>query len=1335
MIWTSKPRIKKPRLQTRAPIRHKSMPIQIIIPIIIPSFLVLPLSIFFFCLAHFCEVTYMDPIIISYYSTIQKKITKTWILVSPADSKETRKSIASTYGKYVNADPDEILAMFSAGQKKIGSNEDLFANVDLTDLSTFGETHEENVPDSLSPGEMVSIKQPFKSTGSETEIISSISIFPYDRINDVALKICTLINVPYYRLHLDYIDPSGHVKGLYRLNANGPMDTRISGYPVDMINIGPDLFVDKYLYDIRKDVEVYVEDIFNVAANVKFYMISDLNELLVRANFSDQFTNDMIYYGLVVKYWPQNTLLSFRDYIVNENSLSLKFPELARNLDLVKNQYKTEKTLLNNIKKTSKPKDIITAINRCTISGVGPGPVNLRNVFDALETNDPGSRIFIPEIHYFLKSGTETAQFSKVHYGTKMRNVPNQQILRAGLTVVLVRNSDIMYFSLHPNGRWFFKTIFAEEDFMTFEKMTDYVQKFVGPVLTKINKIGPKGSPAGPLIIDDMSFDHISASLFWKKILTENQFKELIKSLDTYVSAGLLGSHDVLNTVKDSQMYVFRKGTFEFDGSLINRVLMKAGKPELRNQFEYLVNPVVKAKWNELYQGRIIRILHRASDISIEIQDAQRNEFELFVEIMSYILKESGIHESNPSYVKNNLSKSKEQDPVLFNLKKAGYPVVYARICQKKMQPVSYQENELGSLPDNIRKKLVKYKNFTYNRPAYYMCPGSTYKYLNFIAGVHPAGYCLPCCFKTPISDRERKAKQIFESCTQRFKGPDELLSESKHILATNKVLDPGRIGHIPSVFMKILPRDTYMYGTIQWSRSIFCPMLSIGSLLLQELKGRFMSRNDPVDYFINELYDRLRTKGKTFIPDLDPNELISTFARSDSLQNDSIDWNSIITRALSVFWGITIVFCTNDDIDLPMPGSMTDKIVFVIKRNYTKESSVNHAGPAWYPVCRITQDYFKESKIGSCIFSLEEDLDILRDSLEEYQNIQESNVNKRPGADTIIKFLGLTTKDYLKYVGRNNKVYGISFRGLNIPVDYSDYASGKERISFDPMIQDNDPKALKEFLESFEVPGYIGFNVTQVLKSGNNFVGIIVNGLQCKHRPVPVSPFMRPEWTEENRTVTISYDVDNLNKSLLDGPQKMSGPKESRASYKYYLYDLVLMQVINYMNTLRDPEITARIRETFSSSTNTSTALKSIADIMPRNSEDFSKMVDLIQKKKDILSARYSWDETWAMKNVTKEGIRDIIDKTCTRVSSISVSNFPNVFEPCPGRSEYCSGDKLLVYCDDSFWENLPDMIIDDLTDEIKQVYLKDRIYYDNIIDEFAYSVGPNETLFIRKK
>jgi len=314
-------------------------------------------------------------------------------------------------------------------------------------------------------------------------------------------------------------------------------------------------------------------------------------------------------------------------------------------------------------------------------------------------------------------------------------------------------------------------------------------------------------------------------------------------------------------------------------------------------------------------------------------------------------------------------------------------------------------------------------------------------------------------------------------------------------------------------------------------------------------------------------------------------------------------------------------------------------------------------------------------------------------------------------------------------------------------PVDYSDYASGKERVSFTAVDIINDPTLLKSFFGSFELKGHLPFEVTQVLRDikTNKYIGVIVNGLQCSHEPVDTSPFIEAKWSE-TRTIMVDYDPNAVNKMLLDGPTMINDPLVSRALYKYYLYDLVTMQVTNMLSLKRDPVIRARLRAAFENATQSSlpSIIKGLADIVKRGSPDFVKIVaaaDVARSQKiklvdAILAEKYSWDDTYIKTYFTESNIALALEETCVR-RPLTLVMFPNVYEPCSigDKKNYCDSNKLIVDCDDSFWASIPKIMAEDLTNEIKKEYLLDRMYYDNIIDEFSYHVGLNESLFIKKK
>lgn len=1299
----------------------------------------------------------MDPIVVAYYSLVTNKITKRWIF-----------NPSSEMPKYTKTPPAEIEALFAS--KRRGSHEDLFADIDLEAPPV---PAEKTV--TLRTTGAPTLLPPITISGEAIEIVKDVFVYEYDRVYEMLLKISMVTGVPYYRLHADYIDETGHPTGTYRLFAGGPYDCSLLTYGTHegMIKVADGVYVDKYIYDIRHDTRVYALDTFRIARGVRYVLIADMNEVTTRATFDDKYTTELIYYGFILKYFPAMTMEVFNEYIRSESNLPSKFPELVP--AHLRGRFNVERDVIKSMNREKKHDDILTAISRCMVTMTAPGPLNLRNIFDAISTTSRGTtETFIPEVHYFVKTGAVVTTFSKIHHGIKPRQVPNQQILKQGVTIVVLRaegGHDPIYVSFHANGKVYVKLSFAEEDFVSFIDIPGLVEKYVGSIISTVNTLGVKASPNGTISMTSPppAFDAITANLFWKKIITETQFRDLIKSFEKFISAGILGHYDVVNLAKDSHLYIFRKGTYQFDGTLINRVLIKAGKGDVMNQFAYLTNPVIRSKWMEMYSGRVINVSHRASDVSIEISDAQASEFELFCNIATNMLSSSNVASSNNSImnVKNSLSKAREQDPVLFNLKKAGYPVVYARLCQKKMQPVVYQEDEYNALPETMKKKMTKYKNFTYNRPAYYMCPGSQYKHLNFIAGVHPAGYCLPCCFKTAISDKERKARVVFDSCTKTFHGPDDLVSDSRHILAINKTLDPGRVGQLPDIVKKIAPRDAYMFGVTQYFKGTFCPLLFIAASAVYEgsltdgkvtINGKTIRSPDQPDIvtpFINSLYSRLKKSGSVYMPDVRPESIIEAFS-GDLFNSSDVNWEDVLTRSLSVFWGISLIIVDDDDVNIPARGSLSERVIIIVKRMYTRESSVNNAGPAWYPLVQISDEYFKSGLVLKMVFELSKDMDAFADAIETYDKADDARANKVATADAILEFVSGTKRvEYVKYIGRGNKVYAIhvtsgAYAGLKIPVPYDDYSSGVEKVSFAPIVFDTPAETIKKLVSSFDMPGYQPLVATGVIRCDevDGYIGAIVNDMFFQHLPITKSPFIAASWNLTERTKTVSMPPDKVIAASLKGATDIAATSIAGSLYKYYVYDLALMQVVEEIRKSRDDVIHKKLHDTFAAiktRTEIPKVMKSISDIIPRGSEDFNKIIAAIESvprgTDGIASAIDAVillsDEAAANAKITPQGISDAFSMSCIR-GKVTIKSFPNVYEACGSGTpqEYCnSSGRLIIDVDDDYWGRLPGLIYEDLSNPIKRPYLMDRLYYDNIIDEFSYTVNDDESLFIRKK
>ena len=154
------------------------------------------------------------------------------------------------------------------------------------------------------------------------------------------------------------------------------------------------------------------------------------------------------------------------------------------------------------------------------------------------------------------------------------------------------------------------------------------------------------------------------------------------------------------------------------------------------------------------------------------------------------------------------LAKLKGTDPELFNVKRydPSYQV-YAIKCQSERQPIIYKQYELQYLSNTIKNKLIKFWNYTEQKPVFYYCPNKIYPHLSFRPIDHPLGYCLPCCKKLVPSKDSRQSK-IDAACYEKHILPhkeiDEIIKkldqDSLHLLTYGKEIAIGRYSRIPSV-------------------------------------------------------------------------------------------------------------------------------------------------------------------------------------------------------------------------------------------------------------------------------------------------------------------------------------------------------------------------------------------------------------------------------------------------------------------------------------------------------------------------------------------------------
>ena len=381
---------------------------------------------------------------------------------------------------------------------------------------------------------------------------------------------------------------------------------------------------------------------------------------------------------------------------------------------------------------------------------------------------------------------------------------------------------------VHGDGRYEVAAEWREDDRVGFGAVRAEVAAATAPVLAHINAMGaaafPIGGNLGELaesgfdtdfasVRQSQSLGQITASVFWPRALSAAAFRELKASFRELEAAQIISVRGL--QLSGVFQIAFKKGVTAYDRRQLGN--------ELANQYAWLTDPIAAARWAALFGGRGVRIFHRATDLQVEI--ARADSLAEFCLIQSYLFAHldawaarhlragAGPHnragESGSGHARR-LRRLQERDPQLFDLKRHDPNIsVYSVVCQSDRQPHIFNAAEAKSLGVRRRAALTEYWNFTEQTPAFYECPDPQFAHLSFRAGVHPLGFCLPCCKKARAPAGSRAAAtnrdclaMVSNSNSKSKSGSNSAApvgdSAVRHVLAYGKAIAPGRLGALP---------------------------------------------------------------------------------------------------------------------------------------------------------------------------------------------------------------------------------------------------------------------------------------------------------------------------------------------------------------------------------------------------------------------------------------------------------------------------------------------------------------------------------------------------------
>ena len=1336
-----------------------------------------------------------NPIKVVVYDPVRAEPRRTFVFVG-----DVPKSVAAATDNVTLRTNERILrdfygdhyrAALGIGQK-FGASEDVDESIDISEhagppiAGGDSELFSDDIEELLRTDVRKRGVKPTRELERGVEYVHDVHMYPEDKFVEFKDKVHIATGIPAYRQHVLYMNTRNQYTNTYKIYADGiyPADIRRITMFADTIHGVP---IDKYIYDNRESVRVEAHDSFRLLGEELFdntVYVVDIQQFTARIatqlidTTRDTYQFDLFYYGFVLKYWPQFTQECFLDYVINEAELSHKYPDLARPLSALEAIYRAEAEIINwgykNINKL-KRNDITMAITSMTATiQTVPSVINIRNLFDTLRLSE-----CVPEIHAYIEHAGYKYMLRKCYRKHTDIQFPSGVLMKNGVTIAIslrkpaadtVAQSRYLFLNIWPNGKYYVKTMWNEEDEYGFDEIIRVMQKYTDPILNTINTFGRSVSTGAGLprvSKQNVSYQALNICVFWKRVLMESAFRAMRTQWDPYLRAKITGLRNVQQF--DKYEFTFRKGMHEFDPHVIEKIVTASNNIILNNHYAHLSNSAIKQKWDQNYDGRIVRMTHRTTDVRFEVTDIREREFEIFFRYISaFILRASANEKFAVVPIKSyegvkRLKKLSEQDPELFKLKKYGSKKVYSIICQNQRQPLIYTADELRAMSATDVKKLTKYWNFTLNKPAFYGCPNRKYPHLSFMVGAHPRHYCLPCCNKKPTQEDDSRRSRVNTVCMQKHTYTDDDLSgSSRHIMNYGKEVDLGRLSKLPQSSLKNLLFGTlrepqlnyYIYGVAQNTPAI--EHIGILYAIAEAL-------DKTVEEIIGQIIDALRA-----------NDGIFSILMSGSLGEYWADVDALIATLRELFVDMRSI-TTSTFAQWPEFFAEMSYRVGVAIYTFIDDGALTLYVPSWLERRDIAAAHayilvIKKQNRVHPIFVL--DAERYARSFEIRQRVFHADdavvrlihgmiASYRPTGgpydlQTLLDFAATGSAVLSrKYINRQNQCYAVGISDMLIPVSYSAYTDAIP-VSFDVPSERADIGALLTFIAEFNK--YLAHNNRMIIEptavmryegsTGTPRTSLMAMGM--------LFPFVG-EAPAGLPIVMSRYDLDDVNKAILHKEAPADDPRKTigAAYYNNYLYQLFTLEFVNYLDHERNEPLRKQLYDLITA-TNFKKDIGAFraqlkALVAPAGSAATDNSVlqsqlgtfyythfDKAQLIASIKSTAYDFDRMTmnSLRRLPREELKSALTAIAAQITERRASvdssiQFPNIYTPCDDGTQkgYCAGRKLII---DRPLEDLIDLLATDLQDDIKVRYILGNIWTDTCIDYLSFTRHGSEMVSI---
>jgi hypothetical protein len=640
----------------------------------------------------------------------------------------------------------------------------------------------------------------------EIIVVKDIWVLAEDNLNTLKRKIQLATGIPTYRQHLWYEQNGMVISPCYLLWNNDSRvdiniwDLRAQESIVNGIPVNTHMYADRAALRVRNnEFSATLESMsLDCETSPPQWFVVDINDFITnREQLAGTIRNDihvreLIYFGMVLQYWPAIPAGVFQTFISNEPLLHDEYPELAPSESLLQRQLLTETSIVAanpEPKIKNQPLSVylvesdIGIINEYYAYG---GVVNLHALFNSF--------LLSKEIPYmtgrFSLGGriyTLVKTYSAGRVPSKKRHIPVDTIC---ILYILPELAEMLVY-IHTSGIYHSEVIWREDTRTDVDSARSHTIEATNHIIEHVNSLG-EVVVARPLVLmsqTNISIINTSIIMSIAHRLGNAEFEGLKENAQLFKRANLINI-----TSSEPSIFVFHffKGMHSYDDARFDVI------SNTLNGYEYSTSIIVQQRWEGIYmRQKLVTITSRSTDIYIRASGLKYSEYSPFIKFMLMLIEMPIVGKTKPGVVIERgvkaISQLKELDPLLYDLKKIyGNKIMYSQICQKPNQPI---------IVDKPGPKSVKYWNFTKKEVAYYECPSEKYHALYFKTGVHPAGFCIPCCKKISIASGSKHDK-IFATCmkehTYEPASRGETQSRSGYIISYSPEIEPGRLSYLP---------------------------------------------------------------------------------------------------------------------------------------------------------------------------------------------------------------------------------------------------------------------------------------------------------------------------------------------------------------------------------------------------------------------------------------------------------------------------------------------------------------------------------------------------------